>query len=334
MPQINETQKAIIRTRLHDGVSIRAIAHEVGVNKNTIVLAKKKIIETGVIGRKQGTGRRRVTTQQQDNQLVNYLRENPYQTAIRAKEETEFPGSSDTAWRRIRDTEIRSRCAANKIFLTEENKQQRLQFAQDLIRQADDFWDNVVFSDEKCFQSCHNGTVRVYRPRGERYNPQYTRKTNKSGRFSVNVWAWISRRGRGVCVVLEERLTAIVYRRVLEEALLPSVQPIFGENVYFQHDNSPVHRARTVQNFIEERGINVLPWASKSPDINPIENVWGQMVKTIYQEGFRPRNSQELRQRIIEAWQQITPEYTDRLVSSIPRRLQNVINNNGDMTKY
>jgi transposase len=53
MPQLNELQKSIIRTRLEDGMSIRHIANEINVDKNTILLAKRKIEETGTIGRKR-----------------------------------------------------------------------------------------------------------------------------------------------------------------------------------------------------------------------------------------------------------------------------------------
>jgi transposase len=49
MPQLNELQKSIIRTRLEDGMSIRHIANEINVDKNTVLLAKRKIEETGII---------------------------------------------------------------------------------------------------------------------------------------------------------------------------------------------------------------------------------------------------------------------------------------------
>lgn len=75
-------------------------------------------------------------------------------------------------------------------------------------------------------------------------------------------------------------------------------------------------------------------WPSKSPDLNPIENVWGQMTKFMYQEGFRPQNQQELQQKIVEAWGHITNDYVRTLVLSMPRRLQSVIDNNGSVTKY
>lgn len=333
MPRLTHEQKSIIFTRLQDGKKIREIAAELGVNKNTILLAKQKIEEYGAILQRPTTGRPRVSTANEDYQLVQFLRDNPFETAVNAREETNFPGSANTARRRIRLSNLKNCAASNKIFLTEANKQRRVEFAREYV-DRDIFWENVVFSDEKTFQSCHNGTLRVYRPVGMRYDERYTRKLNKSGRFCVNVWGWISIRGPGVCAIIEEKLNANVYCNILENIMLPSVRPVFGDNFVFQQDNCPIHKARLVQNFMQNNNITTLPWVSKSPDLNPIENVWGEMAKQIYKAEFRPRNQDDLRQSIVQAWNQITPDYIRALVSSMPRRLRNVIEQNGSMTKY
>lgn len=333
MPSLSVEQKAIIYTRVREHVPIRDIAEELNISKNTVLLCKSKISETGTIGRKQGSGRPKISTEVQDGGVINYLRANPFETAIKAVQETNFPGSTSTARRRIRGSDIRSRCAANKISLTEVNKNRRLDFARNYVN-LNNIWETVIFSDEKTFQSCNNGKVRVYRPTGARYDEQYTHKTNMSGRFSVNIWAWISSRGPGVCEIVQERLTAPVYCNILRQTMLPTVTAVYGENFIFQHDNSPIHTSRLVQQYLQENEINVLPWPSKSPDLNPIENVWGEMTKYIYKHDFRPRNQQELLQKIRESWGLISQDYVRNLVVSMPRRLQNVINSNGSMTKY
>jgi hypothetical protein len=88
-------------------------------------------------------------------------------------------------------------------------------------------WDAVVFSDEKTLQSSNIGRLRVYRPVGTRYNEEYVHATNRSGRFAVSVWGCISIRGPGVCAIVEERLRAPVYVRILREIMLPSVTHVF-----------------------------------------------------------------------------------------------------------
>ena len=58
------------------------------------------------------------------------------------------------------------------------------------------------------------------------------------------------------------------------------------------------------------------------------------MTKVMYKHDFHSRNEEELRQGINATWDNITQEYTRSLVLSMPRHLQNVIENNGAMTKY
>jgi hypothetical protein len=151
-----------------------------------------------------------VTTNEEDDRLINFLRHRPFQSAVNARLETAFPACLKTARKRIRESE--------------------------LSNQDNNIWNNVVFSDEKTFQSSHNGRIRVYRPPGTRYNEQYVKNYDRSGRFSLNIWGWISSRGPGVCVIVEERLNSAIYRRLLEEVMLPSVLPVFGQqNFIFQH---------------------------------------------------------------------------------------------------
>jgi hypothetical protein len=182
-------------------------------------------------------------------------------------------------------------------------------------------------------QSCSNGRVRVYRPVGERFSEQYVHKIKRSGRFSVNVWGWVSSRGTGICVIVEERLTALVYRDILEQALLPSVLPIFGNNFVFQQDNCPIHTAHLIRDFLQTNEVTTLDWPARSPDLNPIENIWGIMAKEINTK-ILPQNRQELIQSISDTWEQISVDCVQRTVLSMPRRLQMVIDGNGDTIKY
>jgi len=39
------------------------------------------------------------------------------------------------------------------------------------------------------------------------------------------------------------------------------------------HDGAPCHKCGSVTEFMEEYGIETLPWPGNSPDMNPIENL-------------------------------------------------------------
>jgi hypothetical protein len=93
-------------------------------------------------------------------------------------------------------------------------------FALEYMLRGNDFWENVIFSGEKVFQSASNGRMRVYRPRNQRFYPKYVHKNDNSGRFSVNMWAWVSAKSPGVIVHIEKRLTSHIYIRILEEIMV------------------------------------------------------------------------------------------------------------------
>jgi transposase len=132
MPTLTELQKHVIRQRLGEGITIRATVNELNVSKNTVLLAKQKLQTFGNNVRRPGSGRPKVTTDNEDFEMINFLRLHPFRTAIRARQETNFPASLKTR-RRIKKSELNSKRTANKIFLTAQNKQQRVMFAQEYI---------------------------------------------------------------------------------------------------------------------------------------------------------------------------------------------------------
>ncbi|KAI4468315.1 dna repair protein xp-c / rad4 [Holotrichia oblita] len=103
--------------------------------------------------------------------------ENPFETVISAREEINFPASIYSVHPKIKNNELKNRCAANEIYLTEVNKKQRWEFAQQFVDNVN-LWDNAVFSDENSFKSCYDGRLRVYRPSSTSYDEQYTRATH------------------------------------------------------------------------------------------------------------------------------------------------------------
>ena len=71
----------------------------------------------------------------------------------------------------------------------------------------------------------------------------------------------------------------------------------------------------------------------KSPDLNPIENVWRD-IKNIVQ-GRLPENLDELERFVEEAFKEIiTPEYCKKLYDSIPKRLKLLIKKKGFRIEY
>ena len=101
----------------------------------------------------------------------------------------------------------------------------------------------------------------------------------------------------------------------------------------FMDDNAPSHRARLVSDMKEESNVQFLVWwPPHSPDLNPIENLWG-----ILKERVRHRNPQSRRQlweMAVEKWENIPFETINSIVDSMPERFRLVLRHRGNSIKY
>ena len=52
-------------------------------------------------------------------------------------------------------------------------------------------------------------------------------------------------------------------------------------------NNNPVHKSMNSLLFYKEHKIKVIDFPSYSPDLNPIENIWGKIKKEIMEKEYQ-----------------------------------------------
>ncbi len=78
----------------------------------------------------------------------------------------------------------------------------------------------------------------------------------------------------------------------------------------------------------------MLPWRARSPDANPIENLWGLLAQRVYHNGKQYDTIEDLKESVRLAWDAIDVCVLDSLISSMPRRLISIIERRGGQTEY
>ncbi len=86
--------------------------------------------------------------------------------------------------------------------------------------------------------------------------------------------------------------------------------------------------------WLHAQSILVMKWPSLSPDLNPVENIWGQVARRVYRNGKQYSSVPELSEAVYEAWGQISENNLLDLCDSMKNRVYNVIRNPGKKCGY
>ncbi len=163
---------------------------------------------------------------------------------------------------------------------------------------------------------------------------QYQRDEVQFLRGSLMTWAAISANKVLVIVRVVGKIDGPTYCDMLEETFFGNADIELPPEFYFQHDNAPPHACRHTRDFLENREIRVLPWPLQSPDLNPIENLWGIMSKVVYKDGKTYHTIEELWVAVQAAFEAISAETLQNLYHSMYPRLIQVLEAGGKRIKY
>ncbi len=109
------------------------------------------------------------------------------------------------------------------------------------------------------------------------------------------IWAAMSSAGVGPLCFLKSTINAAIYQDILEHFMLSSADKLYGDaDFIFQQDLAPAHTAKGTSWF-NDHGVTVLDWPANSPDLNPIDNLWGIVKRKM--RDTRPRDTRQTMQR-------------------------------------
>ncbi len=146
----------------------------------------------------------------------------------------------------------------------------------------------------------------------------------KHGGGSVMVWGCMSDAGTGELHFIEGPMNANMYCDILKQRL--------GLRAVLQHDNDPKHTSKKTTALLKKLRVKVMDWPSMSPDLNPIEHLWGILKQKV--EEHKVSNNHQLCDVVMEELKRTPVATCEALVNSMPKRAKAVLENNGGHTKY
>ena len=309
-----------------------------------------KIDRTGSFQRLSGSGRprtaRTVDNVEQVESLVLSQEDMPQSHRTQRQIAREI-GISQSSVRRIVKSDLNLKCLKKRRAqeLTEANKQARFQRSGQLLRLYPASLVNYIwFTDEKLFTVAapsNSQNDRFYAPVGTRKRDVPANRllrTRPTFSKSLMVSVGVSALGRTNIHFIEPgvKINGKYYRDVLlMQGLLPDIREI-TEYFIFQQDGAPAHRARETVELLQAETPDFIPptlWPPNSPDLNPVDyKIWSVMEEKVYR--YRIHDVNELRRRIVDAWDEMDQRVIDESVKQWRKRLRACVDGQGGHFEY
>ena len=125
-------------------------------------------------------------------------------------------------------------------------------------------------------------------------------------------------------------MTAKKYEDILSASLVPFMKKMYPHGHRLFQDNDPKHTSssRYIQSFFAENDTSWWKSPAESPDLNPIDKVWGSM-KTYLLDKYKPRTLPQLKEGIRTYWSKLTLEVCARYIDHLQKVMPIVVMEEG-----
>jgi transposase len=294
--QLSEKDKYAIVNYREAGWSHIRIAKTLKINVKTVYLYVGRYREMEDVNRKTGSGRKPEVTNEMIMHVMNEIHKNAYY-------------SIDELFTQVNETISITKYMIRKILfgngyiydlppirfpLSEEHKKKRLTFA---ISHLMIDWTKIIFLDETACWKDNKQVKRWHNP-----NNIYDCDVMYKHGSKCNVWGAITYNEKEIHV-FHDNMNADKYVQILEDFL----GNLHDDDHYILQDNDPKHTSKKARAFMEENKFKTLKFPSYSPDLNPLENIWG-----IFKTNVAKRNTDtinEFKQILYQEWNSIDQQY-------------------------
>ena len=166
-------------------------------------------------------------------------------------------------------------------------------------------WRKVLCLDEKKFNlDGPNGFQKYWHAKNF---PEENYSTRHSGGGTLMIWSGgFSSPGILKLQYVSGREKVADYVKMLNNLSLAQERcRLCGEKWIFRQYHAAIHNASITKKYLVEQKITFLDYPACSPDLNPLENLWGLIVAKVYEGGWQYSAISELKNAILDAWEKI-----------------------------
>ena len=352
-------QRHLIRHKIQvlhkEGTSIQAIAKKLKISRNTVRKWVRKEEGDTSDGKRSGRPtkltpdtKRRITklANETGTGLRTVRKKLNFSDSFQARRKTLCLGTIGNFVRKTKWGKTAYKVRV-KPMMSEKNINDRVAFCGRMVNEG--FCDKTDLSSLKMAHVLFTDESPIeLNPQPNRQNMRFRTKDKskvpviKRPKFPLKIMVagGISRYGRTELHVVHEGET--VNGQYYRDEILPVFERAVKDEGMFpeknlatlMQDGATPHVAKLTLTQIEKSFRNCWrDWPGNSPDLNPIENVWGVLQDSVFEEP-RPRTKEALIARVQEKWNSMPQEFLASCTDSFPTRIMECLEADGGHTKY
>ena len=353
--QLTGDEKTAIVEKRAQGKPYAKIEKETGASTSTIARVLNTWDKENTTANRPRPGRPKKLSERDARRVVRYSDEHPRASLQDITESSTVNVSAPTVGRTLREYNRYVRICRKKPWLSVKNKLIRRGWARKYRKFKKEWWRRHVYTDEVYLQSSgqyQHPTAR--RPPGTAFEERNLAPTFVGEPLSIMFFAGFSSRGHTKMVAVRHRteaeretlkdklgLNSVQY---VNEIIIPHLLPLYEKMGGIENgamtieDGASYHTSTYTRKFRLMNGVQRLPWAPHSPDMNPIENVWTiwkKRMRKIFQDPqSRPHGRDEIIKVAERVWEELPWSRIYKWIDGLPRRVRALARSGGGVTRW
>ena len=301
------------------------VAAQLNISKRCVYNAVKKYEETGDFDDKHRSGRPPKIGERELRHLKRLIKNDNRLSCSKItteiNESLNKPVTRRTIFNYLKKLGYEYKVKIKKQWLTAQHRKQRVEWCNMYAHFTKDDWQNVIFSDESTFCVLkRKNQVKIWRTDEERLHQDCIEQLTTGNGGKLGIWGGICGQGPTEAKIYDGNMNGELYCDVLAGELKRSIDKLRNkQKIIYQQDLAPWHKSKIVEKKIKTLKLNVLNWAPRSCDLNPIEMIWSIIDKKLSAKSIY--NKETLRQRLQDEWNNLDVELCQKLLNSMPDRI-------------